>query len=193
MTEIMSSPPPSLAARHADLTARVILDAAVELLERAGISERTVFRYFATREALLDALVGEVVRRFDLPPDPASVEALLAHPAALYARFDAAAALTKAALHSELYHRIRSTQGQRRWDAVRALIDRVASTRPARERRFAAANIGYYLSATTWHYYRFVFGFSLEESIQCASMAIADTMQGLGVRLPVRQRTARRR
>jgi AcrR family transcriptional regulator len=203
----MSRPRPSLASRHADLTERVILDAAVALLERApvskltvralaargGISERTVFRYFPAREALLDAVLGEVMRRFDLPPDPTSVEDVLAHPEVLYARFDAAAALTKAALHSELSHRIRSTHAQRRWDAVRALIDRAASSRPVHERTLAAANICYYLSATTWHYYRFSFGFSLEQSIQCARMAIAHTLAGLGVRLPAHRTAAGRR
>ncbi len=113
--------------------------------------------------------------------------------AALYARFDAAAALTKAALHSELYPRMRRTQAQQRWDAVRALLDRAASPRPARERQLAAANICYYLTATTWHYYRFHFGFSLEETIECARIAIAQTLQGLGVRPPARRHTARRR
>ena len=84
MSYTMSMPPRSLAARHADLTQRVILDSAVELLERAsvnelsmraiakqaGISERTVFRYFANRDELLDAIALEVSRRFELPPHP---------------------------------------------------------------------------------------------------------------------------
>lgn len=48
----------------------------------------------------------------------------------------------------------------------------VAPRRLQRERKLAAANIRYCLSATTWHYYRFYFGFSLKDSIECARIAI---------------------
>jgi AcrR family transcriptional regulator len=185
----------------------VILDAAVGLLERApvnelsvravarhaNISERTVFRYFATRDDLLDAVANEVSRRLDLPPHPSSVEELLAYPEAAYARFEATVALTKAALHSELYHRIRSADADRRGAAIRALIDRAAPTRSEHERKLAAANIRYYLIASTWHYYRFYFGLSLEDSVECARLAIAQALQGLGARGSNRPRTARPR
>src|SRR6516162_9245341 len=59
----------ALVARQTDLTQRLILDAALEVIaeapteplsvrataRRAGMSERTVFRYFATREDLVTA------------------------------------------------------------------------------------------------------------------------------------------
>lgn len=201
----MSTPAPSLATRHSDLTQRVILEAGVELLEqasvaelsvravakRAGISERTIFRYFATREELLDALAREVARRLNLPPHPRNVEELLAFPEAAYTSFEAASALTKAALHSELYHRIRGTEAEQRGEAIRAVIDRAAPTRSAQERKLATANIRYYLIASTWHYYRVYFGLSLAESIECARMAITQTLQQLGVRVPGRPKGQR--
>ena len=73
----MSSSAGSLASRHADLTQSAILGAAVALLEagpvnelsvraiarEARMSERTVFRHFANREILLDAVAMEVSRR----------------------------------------------------------------------------------------------------------------------------------
>lgn len=191
----MSSPPPSLAARHADLTQRVILDAAVELLEeapvselsvravakRAGMSERTVFRYFAARDDLLDAVANEVSRRLETPPLPATLEELLQYPAAIYGRFEATAALTKAALHSELYHRIRDADGARRGISIRELIDRLAPGRSEKERMLTTANIHYHVVATTWHYYRFYFGFSLEDSIRSAEMAIEQALKALGI------------
>lgn len=194
----MSMPPRSLASRHSDLTQRVILDGAVELLDvipvgeltvraiakHAGISERTVFRYFATREDLLDAVAIEVARRLDEPPLPTSIEELLAYPQELYSRFEQMANLTKVALHSELYHRIRSADLDRRGDVIQALIDRLAPNSPEHERTLATANIRYYLIATTWHYYRFYFGFSLEDTIQCAKMAIGQSLQSLDVKLP---------
>lgn len=185
----------SLAARHADLTQRLILDAAVDLLEttsvgelsvravakRAEISERTVFRYFAAREDLLDAVAAEVARRTQAPPNPETVAELLAYPAAIFARYEETATLTLAAMHSELFHRIRTTDAERRGATIRALVDREAPSRPERERRLAAANIHYHVVASTWRYYRFYFGFPLEDAVECASMAIRQTLAGLGV------------
>jgi AcrR family transcriptional regulator len=185
----------SLAERHADLTQRAILDAALALLEegaledvtmravaaRAAISERTVFRYYAMRDDLLEALAREVERRFALPPDPATVEELLAYPAALYGRFEANGALTRAALNSQFFDRFRSTVAQTRWKAAQAIVDRAAASRPARERRIAGANIRYHLSASAWRYYRDYFGFALDEAVECAQTAIAQALEGVGV------------
>jgi len=198
MSHTMSITSRSLASRHSDLTQSVILDSAVELLDavpvgelsvravakHAGISERTVFRYFATREELLDAIANEIKRRLDQPPLPTSVEELLEYPKAIYSRFESTANLTKVALHSELYHRIRSTDLERRGAGIQALVDRIAPKRAKHERELAAANIRYYLIATTWHYYRFYFGFTLKDAIQCAKISISQTLIGLGVKLP---------
>ena len=52
------------------------------------------------------------------------------------------------------------------------------------ERRLAAANIHYHITASTWHYYRFYFGLSLEDSVDCARMAIRQALAALGVKLP---------
>ncbi|HEY6820818.1 MAG TPA: helix-turn-helix domain-containing protein [Burkholderiales bacterium] len=193
----MSTPLSTLADRRNDLTRTLILEAALATLERssvgeltvrtvarhANISERTVFRYFATRDEFLDAIAEAVRARVDLPPPPETLEDLLAAPRALYTRFDAVRSLTVAALHSDLFPRMRETQAKARWMAVRKLIDEAAPERGERERRIAAANIRYYLAASTWHYYRFYFNFSLEDTIACAEAAIRDALAGLGKKL----------
>jgi hypothetical protein len=84
-------------------------------------------------------------------------------------------------MHSELFHRIRTTDAERRGATIRALVDREAADRPERERRLAAANIHYHVVASTWRYYRFYFGFSLDDSVEAASMAIRQTLAGLGI------------
>lgn len=184
----------SLASKQADFTQSLILDAAIGLLEtasvtelsvravakQADISERTIFRYFATREDLLDAVAAEMSQRLEAPPNPETVEQLLAYPAAMFARFEATAALTRAALHSELYHRIRSNDALGRGRAIRALVDRIASDRSERERALAAANIHYHVVASTWRYYRDYFAFSLEDAAEAARMAIQQALVGLG-------------
>ncbi len=183
----------TLTDRQSDLTRELILKAALDRLERASvdeltvravakhanISERTVFRYFATREEFLDAVADVVRERLELPPVPRTVEEICGAPRALYSAFEAKRALTKAALHTDLFHRMRQTQAQERWKAVRKLVDALAPKRSERERKIAAANIRYYLAASTWFYYRFYFGFSLEESIACAETAIRQAIEGL--------------
>ncbi len=186
-------PPPNLKDRRAGQTRTLIMGTAVELLEagsfgeltmretanHAGISERTVFRYYPTRDAFLDAVAVEVVARLDTPPPPTSVEELLALPGLLYRNFEANQRLTRAALHTELFHRIRDSTAKVRWTAVRELVDRYAPDVPERARRIAAANIRYYLGATTWHYYRFYFGLNLDETIACAETAIRQNLASL--------------
>jgi AcrR family transcriptional regulator len=182
-----------LSERHSDLTRKLILDAALDMLERASlaeltaravakqanISERTVFRYFATREAFLDAVADAVRARFALPTPPRTAEELLATPRALYTRFEEKANFTRAALHTELFHRMRETLARSRWQAVQKIVDELAPRRSERQRRLAAANIRFYLAASTWHYFRFYFGFSLEDTIACAEAAIGQSLQSL--------------
>ena len=186
---------PTLAERHADLTQGLLVDAAIGLLqampvtelstrlvaERAGVAARTMFRHFPSRDGFLDAVAAEMARRLRAPAPPDTLEGLLAFPAELYARFEANAALTRAALHSELYDRIRGTEGQVRLEALQRLVDQLAPNRPALDRRVAAANIHYHLIASTWHYYRAYFGFGLEDAVRCAVTAVAQALRGLGV------------
>jgi AcrR family transcriptional regulator len=200
MTDDMSTrnlaPLPSLTNRQSELTRRLILDAALEALEaeptstltmrlvakRAAISERTVFRYFASRDDLLDAVVKAFQTRLELPPTPRTLEDLLGYPNALYRRFEANASLNKASLLSEISQRLR--QDKTRLIAVRKIVERIAPQSADRMRKVAAANIRFYLAASSWFYFRFVFGFSLEDSIACAETSICQSLKGLGVEIP---------
>jgi AcrR family transcriptional regulator len=194
----MSISPATLSKRHSDLTHQLILAAAVDLLEhasvaeltvrdvaqRANISSRTIFRYFPSRDEFLDAISAQVIRNLNLPPHPATLQQLLDMPDALYRAFEAKPNLTKAALHSELFDRIRSAPAQQRWIAVGQLLERHAATSTARERKLATANIRFLLSATTWHYYRFYFGFNLSDTIAAARTSIRQALAGVGVKIP---------
>jgi AcrR family transcriptional regulator len=191
----MSSTRSALVARQTDLTQRLILEAALEVVaeapteplsvrataRRAGMSERTVFRYFATREDLVTAAAGEFARRLNLPEPPASLEELLAFPASLYACFEDLGDFIRATLPSELSQRLRGQAAVERRQAIAALIDRLAPDRPEEERRIAAANIHYHLVASTWHYYRVHFGFSPEEAVRSAQTVIVQSLGGLGI------------
>ena len=190
-----------------DQTRQWIVAAAVDLLEqddqaaltnaavatRAGVSERTVYRHFATRDALVDALGVEVAQRLDSPAVPQTPEDLLDYPAKLFASFEAQPNLTRAALNTEVFSRLRDGPAAQRWQAIQVMVE---SRRPdlAREDcRMAAANIRFLLSASTWHYYRHQFGFSAEQVVRSVSMALTIQLQGLGLTAaaPVGRATSR--
>lgn len=194
----------TLTQRQTDLTRSLILDASIAILEggpvaeltmrsaarMAGLAERTVFRYFASRDELLDAVAAEGAARLKMPDPPTSEEDLRAAPRALYGAFEARFGLTKALLHPDLLPRMQATTAKRRWDAIVRLIDRMAPGAAARDRRIAAANIRYYLAATTWHYYRTGFGFTLDEAVVCAETAIG--LAVAAVRAPAPRRAPSR-
>jgi len=176
----------SLVNRHTDATQALILATAVQQLEdsgvsgltvrsvakKAGISERTIFRYYASRDEFLDAVAAEVARSLETPASPRTIDELLEYAGPLYRRFEERASLVQAALHTEIFGRIRQVVARERWQAVRALIDQHAAHRPESSRKIAATNISYYLSATTWHYYRYQFERSLDEAIECAKSVV---------------------
>lgn len=182
----------SLKERHSDATRDLILDTAVELLrdkgfaevnvravaKLAGMSERTIFRYFPTRDDFLDAIAVKAAAEMR-PPQPDSIETLPAYPAALYRSFEEKADLVAAVLHTELFKRVRVSAAPERWAVVASMIDAYAPKRSKKERENAATNINYFLSASTWHYYRFTFELSAKDTVACARRAIEDTLRGL--------------
>jgi AcrR family transcriptional regulator len=183
----------SLAELHADQTERLILDSALAVLaddsfngltvravaKKGGISERTIFRYFATREAFLDAIAVAFTRLLNMPPAPQSVADLTAMPRELYRSFEPHAKLIRAVMHTEIFPRMKAGSAHERWVAISRLVDRDFRKAPARARRIAAANIRFFLSANTWQYYRFIFGFDFEETIACAETAIRQALEEL--------------
>jgi len=180
------STPISLKDRHSDATQQLILSTAIELLEagsvsdvtaravakHAGMSERTVFRYFATRDDFLDAIAAEAAVRMQSPPPPATIDELLDYPKPLYRSFEDRAALVQGVLHTELFKRVRVTAAGERWTAVAKIIEAAVPERAKKERRLLATNVNYFLSATTWHYYRTRFELSAEDAIAAAKAAI---------------------
>ena len=58
-------------------------------------------------------------------------------------------------------------------------MDREFPRAPARLRHYTTANIRFVLGASTWHYYREYFGFSLADSIASAELSIRESLEGL--------------
>jgi len=194
VSHYMSSTDISLAERQSEFTRRAIVGSAVDLLAeaplselsaraiaaRAGMSERTVFRHFNTRDVLHDEIATEILGRLEVPALPQDASELVDYPAKLFGQFEQHRALTRAILNSELYDRVRKLVRERRGSAIAAIVDACAPDATPPIRRRATANLEYHLTASAWHYFRFHFDLSLSETVECTRMAIKDTLRGLG-------------
>lgn len=179
---------------QSEVTERLILEAALEVLERtgeitaraaatqAGISERTLFRYFASRDDFLGAVATALARTVQLPPPPESVEALRAMPRALFTAFEEHRGLISAAWHSELRQHVIAKEARDRWVGIRKVLDAAAPRAPERRRRVAAATLRHHLSATTWHYLRFILDLPPDETIEAAEMVVDQVLAALGAK-----------
>jgi len=182
----------TLTEQQTDLTQRLIIDAALQTLQedsvggltmravakRARLSERTIFRYFATRDEFLDAIAAEISSQMHVP-HPRTIEELLAMPRTLFTSLETRRDLIRASLHTDVSERIMQTNGKQRWTAIRKIVDAYAPRAAEAQRKIAATNIRYYLSAATWNYYRFVFRFTLDETIECAETAMRQALAAL--------------
>jgi hypothetical protein len=97
----------------------------------------------------------------------------------LYTAFEAKRKLIVAGLHSEILERMREAAARTRWSAVRRIVDQYAPQTDPHRRQIAAANICFYLTASTWHYYRAYMRLSQEETIACADQVIRQALDGL--------------
>ena len=160
----MSTPETSLRQRHADLTRELILRTVAELLEegsasdlsvpdvarRSGVSLRTVYRHFPTREDLLAAAgewIGVNILRATIPEAIAEVPQVYAENAALWDEHPnlvEAMALTRGA------NSVRSIRRQERLEKLREALREVTNGLPEDEARQAFAVFAYLNSMLAW-------------------------------------------
>jgi AcrR family transcriptional regulator len=153
-----------LRERQAAVVRDAILDALADLLETqdpddialpqvaadAGVSTRTLYRYFATREALFAAAGDHIVARLGLPARIGSAEEITAtflQSAAEGARHPQ---LIKSMLHSSLGRRARSAHRARRIQAIMTALAEVTSHLEPGEARRRSAAIAYLCSLSAW-------------------------------------------
>lgn len=188
----MSNDIQTLGERRTEFTRKLILDSAFDLLEsgdltmravakKAGMAERSLFRYFSTRDELLDAVAAEAGRRLPTPPPPKTIGELRRYPSALYAVFEAHEGLVRAGLRSDIVERMRNNAARTRWSAVRRLVDDHAARATAEERKLHAANICHWLGASMWHLYRTSLRLTAEEAVQCAELGVGLALDALGL------------
>lgn len=143
------------------------------IAREAGIERRTVFRHFATREALLADFWEWINHRLAPRALPASLEELIAAPREAFAQFDGEEGVVRGSLHTPAGRAMRMAVVPERRRAFRkALREAVRTATPAERRRLEAVVHALY-SAAAWETMRDYAGVTGEEAGEAASWAIA--------------------
>ena len=177
----------SLRDEYREQTRARILDAAIEALAetdlealtiagvaaRAGVTERTVFRHFATRDQLLDAVWPRMQARVGSQGFPTTAEAMIEIPLKLFPEFDKEERLVLASAYSAGGREVRLKSNAERQKAMRACVrDAFPDIKePALTRLAAVAQL--IDSAYGWAVLKEFWNLSGEEAGLAASEAIA--------------------
>src|SRR4051812_32401000 len=140
--------------------------------ERAGVSERTVYRHFPARTDLLAAVFESVTHLFTGPEEPQSLAALEATVRDMFPRYDRRPEIIRALQMSEVGPEGRAARSARRRAMVQqALADETAALGDAEGRRLEAA-VHVLASSTSYLHLRDFWGMEAAESAEVVSWAI---------------------
>lgn len=184
---------PTLKQRHAEITQSLILEAARKLIsekpvaqislrsiaESAGISERTIYRHFATRDALLDALAAHCAAYLASYDLPRTLDDLRGFARVLFHRFEEERGLTIAMLDTELFGRVFAINAARRKGAIEPLLAEAFPHLDDERLQRASPLLYYLLSATCWRYLREQFQMPLAVAIASVEQGVDSLLDGL--------------
>jgi AcrR family transcriptional regulator len=141
--------------------------------QEAGVERRTVFRHFATKEALLEAFWVWINRRITPRTLPGSLEELIAAPRATFARFDDEEGVIRASLHTPAGRAMRMAAVEARRQSFREALREATRGAIATDRRRLEAVVHALYSASAWEAMRDYAGVSGSQAGDAASWALA--------------------
>jgi AcrR family transcriptional regulator len=177
----------SIRQEYKDQTHARIVDAAVALIEeageipltmsavaaRAGVTDRTVYRHFETREALVRATWTRMQQRVASQGFPRTAKTMIESPLRLFPRFDAARELVRASLYSPAGLDMRMSSNEERQEAMLASVHDAFPHADEQWMRRRAAVSQLINSAYAWEVLRQYWGIEGEEAGRAASEALA--------------------
>jgi AcrR family transcriptional regulator len=149
------------------------------LARRAGVSVRTVYRYFPTRDALLDAADRWMDEAIVPGPPPASADEMPAAAERAFKEFDAKETAMLAQWASALGRDVRARGRRRRISAYRDALAEATSNLSRGDARAAHAVISHLLSSLTWKTMREEFGMKGAESGKAVAWALRTLIEDL--------------
>lgn len=169
-----------------EATRQRILDAAGRLMENrgleelsyaaiaaeAGVQERTVYRHFRNRSALLDGLWDWYQRRVHYGEIAETEADLIAKPLSTFPGFDENEQLTRALWTSPQGREFRLSNVEARKAGIKKAIADATRGLPPRQARWIAAAVHVLYSGAAWSTMKDYWGLSGAEAGKAASMAI---------------------
>jgi AcrR family transcriptional regulator len=194
----------TLTDARADLVRTRILEGVAQLLQRgeawtfasvakeAGVPERTLYRYFPTREALLEGIFEWANARLgfqgELPGDAASLTALVRR---CFPGFDALAPVVRELLLAPEGRLARLRQKPARQRSSLALVQREAPGLSAADARGLAAVLQLLGQAATWQSLRDYWDMDGAQAAEASVLAIQLLLDGARARTVARAKAAK--
>lgn len=141
--------------------------------ERAGVSLRTVYRHFPTKDDLIDSVAEFRDLQFGSQGPPASVEELVETTPRLFEGFAARDDLVRAADVSAAGRQIHDRARRRRAKALSQILEDVTRDLPPAEARRVAATVQVLWSTRAWLTLHDNWGMDGDEAGKAAQWAIA--------------------
>ncbi len=150
-----------------------------EAAREAGVTTRTVFRHFPTKEKMLEGVsewVLGITGRVEIPQSPAQF-ARTAQTS--YAMFEEHAGLMRALLLSELGRGVRTRLSPRRRKGLSDALEPAVAGLPPNETKAVKALLIHLLSAETWWQLHDAFGVKGEDSARVTGWTIDLVLEAL--------------
>jgi AcrR family transcriptional regulator len=187
---------PTLLQAHAELGQSRILDAVMAVLDdpdgnaltvrevarRAQVSERTVFRHYATRSDLARAAEPRVLQRLARLVPPATLDELFGYAEVLFPVLEENQHLIRSLLGSEFGRELLSNERRRRLANLQRLLQATAPDASTTALESTATSIRLLLSGTSWRFHRDECGLSLKQTIARVSHSVRALVEQLNAR-----------
>jgi AcrR family transcriptional regulator len=138
----------------------------------AGVRERTVYRHFATKDELLDALWDALDPRIGTGSFPRSETALVEAPRRVFPAFDDNENLMRAFWSTAQGREFRLRVNDKRKAAIREAVADAVKDLPANEARWITATAQLLYSGAAWQTMKDYWGFSGEEAGKASSFIL---------------------
>jgi AcrR family transcriptional regulator len=149
----------------------------LEIAREADIGESTVYRYFPSKELLLEAFWSWAPQAIQRDSYPASFDELKTRLVPDFQRFDQREPLIRGMLASPLGREARVQTAAERQQAFRDLVEHEVGPLPRRERDRLGAAIQLLYSATTWATFKDYWDMDGEEAGRAATDAIGALLE----------------
>lgn len=150
-----------------------------EAADQAGVTSRTLFRYFPTKEDMLQALSEWVFSITGKTLVPTTASEVTAAVSSYYSMFEEHPDLIRAMLLSELGRGVRSRMTTERRRTIGNALQPAVAHLPEAEAKAVRALIGHLVTAETWWQLRDAFGVDGHQSQQVVNWTIELMLQAL--------------